>query len=351
MIQPNTITQKTKYLVESFLLIVFVYLCSFVKSDGLFFAISKVSDHIADSALTLTFPVDSLDQTVTFPFKETTLPANTIFKSVICRRDFAPSEKERVYYQSNTGSFQKLVQCVFQGKSQYVKRQKNLAVTGDLSEKTYTEKYLLPKLNGNTKTRYWLHQQYANYTNFFPYTSIPIRTVEIWADVLLNSFIAICFMSFIGYAFKEERQKILHNLKSKWLITLIITVPIMQLAIELRIRSTIIDMHLPSYHLIGFTANGLTQMLLSSLAEEGFYRAWMIPILAYRFKTVWCVMISSLIFSYSHDYNLISSIFVFISGILYAVIWVKSKSVTLCFVPHALHNLLITFIAYLKAQA
>jgi len=111
------------------------------------------------------------------------------------------------------------------------------------------------------------------------------------------------------------------------------------------------DFKLPSY----FGTRILSNLILTSIPEEGFYRGLIQKTLCNYFKNirmgnVLAVILTSLLFSASHIYwspNLGILIFTFLTGLLYGCVYLFSGKIESAILCHFLFNLIhMTFFSY-----
>jgi membrane protease YdiL (CAAX protease family) len=346
MTRPSTRAGTVRYVAESVFIVAIVFFVSLMGAK-LFWLTKGIADHVAPMQVTVAFPVKFIHPSVKLPLVKTQLPPSGLFTAVTCDYAKPLSQKEREYFDKKTGAGDIILRCTFLAKPNYYEIDRSDG-SKYLPEPVYTFLHILPEITQKPLEQQSFDTYFQDTLYHLPYTKIPMLNAINWATTLAKLFCSLALMVYMGYRFSEERQKIKLGLKNLWVLLLVSSAPLMLMSIQLWAQRNLGSFELPSFNLVGPVTNDVLEALLGSFAEEALYRGWMIPVLMLRFKPGWCLLISSLIFAYSHDYDLLPRIFVFLSGVCKAVIWLKTRSIVLCFIPHALHNMIVILIEQLK---
>jgi membrane protease YdiL (CAAX protease family) len=346
MTRPTTRAGTVRYVAESVFIVAMVFLVSLMGAK-LFWLIKGIADHVAPMQVTVAFPVKFIHPSVKLPLVKTQLPPSGLFTAVTCDYAKQLSQKEREYFDKKTEAADIILRCTFLAKPNYYEIDRSDG-SKYLPEPVYTFLHVLPEITQKPLQQQSFDTYILDTLYYLPYTKIPMLTAINWATTLVKLFCSLALMVYMGYRFNEEKQKIKLGLKNIWVLLLVSSAPLMLMSIELWAHRNLGSFELPSFNLVAPVTSHVLETLLNSFAEEALYRGWMIPVLMLRFKPGWCVLISSSIFTYVHNYSALASIFVFISGMCWAIIWLKTRSVVLCFIPHALHNMIVILIEQLK---
>jgi membrane protease YdiL (CAAX protease family) len=345
-----------RYAAESVLIVAIVFLLSHLSGNRLFKLIEDSTGHLVPMQVTVTFPVNYIHPSAKLPLVKTQVPPKALFTAATCDYAKQLSKKEQDYFDKKASASDTILRCTFKAKPKYYE------IIGSangkyMPELMYISIHILPEINKKLPEQQNIESHIQEGPFYLLYTKIPMHIIPTWLNTLVHLLGSVALMLCIGYKFSEEKQKIKLGMKNTWVVLLVSSVPMILLSIQLWVRRHIGDLELPASNLVGSSVSTLQalpysisedilQTLLHSFSEEAFYRGWIIPMLALRFKPAWCVLISALIFAYSHNYDVLSSTFVFISGVCWAIIWLKTRSVFLCFVPHVLHNLIVLSMKY-----
>jgi membrane protease YdiL (CAAX protease family) len=345
-----------RYAGESALIVVIVFLLSYLLDSKQFELIENITERVVPMQVTVTFPINDIHPSVKLPLVKTQVPPNVLFTAASCDYAKQLSQKEQNYFDKKTSPSDTMLRCTFKAKPKYYETIGS--INGKyMPELVYIYIHILPEINKKPLEQQNIESHIQEGPHFLHCTKMQMYKFAIWLDVFVEFLVSVALMLCMGYKFSEEIQKIKLGMKTTWVVLLVSSVPMMLLSIELWLRRQIDDLQLPASHSVDPSVSTLQtlpyslsedilQTLLNSFSEEAFYRGWIIPMLALRFKPAWCVLISSLIFAYSHNYDVLPSTFVFISGMCWAIIWLKTRSVFLCFIPHVLHNLIVLSMKY-----
>jgi membrane protease YdiL (CAAX protease family) len=347
-----------RYAAESALIVAVIILLSYLSGNRLFELIEDGTERVVPMQVTVTFPVNYIHPSAKLPLVKTQVPPSVMFTAATCDYAKQLSKKEQNYFDKKASASDTILRCTFKAKPKYYETIGS--VNGKyMPELMYIYIHILPEINKKPLEQQNIENHIQEGPYYLPYTKIPVHKVPIWLNTLIHLLGSLGLMLCMGYKFSEEKQKIKLGMKNTWVVLLVSSVPMILLSVQLWARRHIGDLQLPAFNLVGPSVSTLQTLpysfsedilrtLLNSFSEEAFYRGWIIPMLALRFKPAWCVLISSLIFAYSHNYDVLPSTFVFINGVCWAIIWLKTRSVFLCFVPHVLHNLILILMDYLK---
>jgi membrane protease YdiL (CAAX protease family) len=343
MIQPDHSKNRARHLAESFLLLLFVAAFSQATS-GLSALVYKFSSHYSEVKTELVFPIASPTTQIRFPYSETKIPAEFYFKSITCNDNPELTEADKKVFTSEALREKLFIKCQFFALNGDVTRYQDTYGYGGLREKIYIDEYFLSQLNGGDATTNTFREFKYNQATTFPFTNIPHIVAQNLVAAILSFFVALALIAFTDYQIRTEKQKILTGFKSAITI-LLIGSPLFMLHIELFLRAALDGTSLP--FMSAFFREGRSffdTILLGPLTEEMIFRVWMLYLLSKRFSPAWCIVISAALFAWVHDSNLFGSIMHFTSGVLWAIIWFRTKSLVLCVVPHSIHNAAVTIL-------
>lgn len=178
-------------------------------------------------------------------------------------------------------------------------------------------------------SRMWFFERtYFPFTNLDSYTPFNLLTILIAAGLAMLA----------GFSFKNEFINIQTALSKKLLsTTVLITIDVLR-----RIVQTIsYTAYNPKHHIFSqlFSNEHLWRTVFwAPLQEELFYRAFMITFLLRYSSPAFAVIISSILFALGHHHGIFGTSFLFFGGIIYGILWVRTKSIFLVFFAHALYN-------------
>jgi len=82
----------------------------------------------------------------------------------------------------------------------------------------------------------------------------------------------------------------------------------------------------------------VTMIIIGPITEEIVFRGFFYNAFKKHTNVVWATLLSALLFASGHDPQPFVYLVLFISGVIWAVIYEKTKSLIPCMVCHMLHN-------------
>lgn len=171
---------------------------------------------------------------------------------------------------------------------------------------------------------------------------------------LSDSNIIFCQNLFLGalgcFFFKQDLLLSYKNIRTKNTIVFIIGMTLGMYLIDFSYAMILSKSIIVKSYSYGFLAT-LQAVLIIPFVEELVYRYCFINFKEKKYVQLLCIMLSSILFSKGHlasvNYNLISLIPVFISGLFLSFIYLYKKNIWYTIFAHSLYNFLIVFLPFI----
>jgi membrane protease YdiL (CAAX protease family) len=175
---------------------------------------------------------------------------------------------------------------------------------------------------------------------FFRTTYFPFTKIDSYIPFsMLTVFIAAALAALAGCSFKNELSNI-RSAFSTYKAAAIVSILALLRPIHKSIMIVTETEYAPKTHILSQLINEQIweSYFWAPLQEELFYRAFMITFLLRYSSPTFAVIISSILFALGHHYGIPGTLSVFFGGILYGILWIRTKSIFLVFLAHALYN-------------